>query len=196
TVSPNDGEARSGTILVAGETFTVTQEAAPGSGSPLTITSAGLPEAQAGVFYSTTLTASGGLPPYQWSPAGPLPTGLLLNPVTGVLSGTPPLPGNANVSVRASDSDGDTVTRDFTLVIRSSEEPPPDGFFITTSAFASGNVGAEYLQPIATSGGCVSPFNPANLSTVAGALPPGLELGFSALRGTPTAVGTYSFTIE
>lgn len=43
-----------------------------------------------GVPYSFTMTATGGFPPYTWSiVAGALPAGLALNPVTGVIDGTP-----------------------------------------------------------------------------------------------------------
>jgi hypothetical protein len=55
----------------------------------LQITTQSLPDAEAGQAYSQTLTASGGTAPYTWSiVSGTLPTGLRLNPVTGVISGT------------------------------------------------------------------------------------------------------------
>lgn len=56
----------------------------------LSITSpATLPNATGGVSYSTTLTATGGTPPYKWAlQSGGLPPGLKLA-TTGVISGTP-----------------------------------------------------------------------------------------------------------
>ena len=49
-----------------------------------------LPNGVVGVFYSYTLTASGGIPPYTFAlVSGTLPAGLSLDPVTGIVSGTP-----------------------------------------------------------------------------------------------------------
>ncbi|MCP5116005.1 MAG: hypothetical protein GY953_34690 [bacterium] len=199
-VAANPGGSRSGVITVAGETFTVTQQGVGGGGggqpTPLAIVNTGLPEAQVGMPYSVVLGAAGGQPPYSWSQTGPLPGGFTINAVSGMLSGTPVSPGNVNVPVMVTDGAGATATRNFTLVIASGGEPPPDGFIIVTAGFPSGTVGADYTQPIITSGGCVSPFNPPDFTVISGGLPPGLTFGFGALRGTPTAAGTYSFTVE
>lgn len=49
-----------------------------------------LPSGTINVPYSFTLTASGGVPPYTYAlTAGTLPTGLTLDPATGIISGTP-----------------------------------------------------------------------------------------------------------
>src|SRR5262245_16907529 len=55
------------------------------------ITSPGvlLPNAKQGEPYSVTLTAAGGATPYTWSVGGSLPSGLVLDPVLGTISGTP-----------------------------------------------------------------------------------------------------------
>ena len=56
----------------------------------LTITTTSpLPNAKVGNSYNTTLQRSGGVSPFTWSVAPPLPSGLSLNTSTGKISGTP-----------------------------------------------------------------------------------------------------------
>ncbi len=57
----------------------------------LTVTTTSVPGGAIGAYYATTLSASGGAPPYSnWTVAtGSLPPGLTLNPTTGVISGIP-----------------------------------------------------------------------------------------------------------
>ena len=57
---------------------------------PLTITTTSLPDGTVNVPYSQLLFLTGGTGPYTWSVvSGRLPPGLTLNPLTGVISGTP-----------------------------------------------------------------------------------------------------------
>src|SRR5262249_39156139 len=68
---------------------------------PLTITTATLPAATAGVAYAATLGATGGTPPYTWSIAsGALPAGLTLTAATGTIAGTPTATGTASFTVK------------------------------------------------------------------------------------------------
>ncbi len=55
----------------------------------LTITTTALRPAAVGRAYTARLEAKGGRPPYSWSVEPKLPPGLSLDPLTGVLSGTP-----------------------------------------------------------------------------------------------------------
>ncbi len=77
----------------------------------LTVTTSSLPDALVGTFYSQTLTASGGTPPYQWTTMGgdPLPSGLTLNQGTGVLSGTPTASGMASIVFMITDANQATM---------------------------------------------------------------------------------------
>jgi hypothetical protein len=71
-----------------------------------------------GTAYSLTLAASGGQSPYTYAIAsGSLPTGLTLNPTTGVISGTSSGPGASNsITVRATDAnDGTATTASFAI---------------------------------------------------------------------------------
>ena len=58
--------------------------------SGVTVTTTALPGGVVGQVYATQLVAGGGVPPYgAWNATGPLPSGLSLNPATGLISGTP-----------------------------------------------------------------------------------------------------------
>jgi hypothetical protein len=99
-VSANNCPLRTGNITIADQVFTVTQS----GGTALAINTASLPSGRHNVAYtSTTITASGGSTPYSWSQSG-LPTGLNINPSTGIISGTPTAVGLYNPTVTVTDS--------------------------------------------------------------------------------------------
>jgi hypothetical protein len=54
-----------------------------------TITTNSLPEGTESVAYAQTLEVHGGTPPYTWFAMSTLPPGLQLDPLSGVISGTP-----------------------------------------------------------------------------------------------------------
>jgi len=125
--------AITGTPTAAGTfTFTITATDATGcSGSRLytiTIASTGcpaitlspmtLPAATAQVFYSQSVTASGGTAPYAYTvSSGALPAGLTLNPATGLISGTPLQGGLFNFTIRATDTNGCIGAQPYTLAV-------------------------------------------------------------------------------
>ena len=113
--------------------------AAQQAGVPLAIiTERTLPKAILATNYETKLVATGGLPPRTWEVIdGRLPPGLMLDPVTGVISGTPTALGQYRFAVEVSDSDdpAESRSREFTLSVVSAlvvewKSPPavtPDG---------------------------------------------------------------------
>jgi uncharacterized repeat protein (TIGR03803 family) len=135
--------------------------------------------------YSQTIAATGGTTPYSFAAtAGTLPTGLTLS-TGGVLSGTPTATGSFTFTVTATDSVGGAASKSLTVVIN----PVPS---ITTTALANGTIGVAYSQTISTTGGTGTP----SFTTTAGTLPTGLTLSTGGvLSGTPTVLGTYSFTV-
>jgi hypothetical protein len=85
------------------------------------------------------------------------------------------------------DSQNATATREFSLTV----DPSP--ITITTaSPLARGNVGTPYSQSFAASGGT----GPYAFTLAGGALPPGLTFAAGALGGSPTATGTFNFTLR
>jgi hypothetical protein len=88
--------------------------------APLTITTTGpLPNGTVGVAYlDTTITASGGKPPFTWSANG-LPPGLTINAGTGVLSGMPTTAAGSpfDVIVKVTDSAAETAYAAYTISV-------------------------------------------------------------------------------
>ncbi len=158
---------------------------------PLLITTASpLPAAGLGESYTATISATGGLPPYQFSvSAGALPPGLTLNPQTGVIAGTATQEGSFGFTIRVADTGGDApVTRDYTLDVLSSVR------IITQNPLPDGLVGSPYnLTFVAQSG--VAPYQ---FSVIDGQLPNGITLdgATGTLSGTPTAPFSGSFTLR
>lgn len=92
---------------------------------PVEINTLALATGVMGTPYSQQLTARGGVLPYVWSvTAGALPTGLTLDPSTGVIGGTPAVTGEFNPSITARDQSGFGATRSLRLLVVAPEEVP------------------------------------------------------------------------
>jgi Putative Ig domain len=98
----------------------------------LAIASSALPTADAGAPYEASLTATGGVTPYQWSVAnGSLPSGIQLRNSSGVITGMTEIPGSYPLTAKVTDSSGHSATAAFTLAVasRSASSPAPvNGF--------------------------------------------------------------------
>lgn len=108
---------------------------------PLAIDTNALPSATTGTAYSTSLSASGGQPPYRWNIAhGALPSGVQLSDSTGALSGTRSASGQFPFEIELSGQNGSSVQRDLTLIVTSSTSTPSssDCDSKPPSAFACG----------------------------------------------------------
>lgn len=108
--------------------------------SAFIIATTSLPQGYQATTYSTSLTASGGQPPYQWSVgSGSLPAGLQLNASTGTLSGSADTSGTFSFSVLGKDAAGHTAQRTYSLLISGSGSncgPPTYGCSRTDGAVA------------------------------------------------------------
>jgi len=85
---------------------------------PLAITTTSLPNGAVGTAYSTTLSASGGTPPYTWTESGSLPPGLALS-TNGSLSGTPTAAGAWNFVAQVTDAHSANATQTLTITVNS-----------------------------------------------------------------------------
>lgn len=183
--------------------FSFTLEVADSSSPPLTatrdfslrineqlfITSTTLPEGLEGTFYMTTLTATGGVPPYVWQVFGSFPSGLTLDPFTGVIDGTPTAPFDAPISLRVEDSGNFQQFKTAQPVFKIT------GLLgIGTSSVPDGSVGKDYETSLAAVGGTP----PFTWSLMAGSLPSGLSLDPSTgqITGLPDTEETASFTVQ
>jgi Putative Ig domain len=168
---------------------------------PLSITTTSLRQGTASQNYSEQLAASGGTGAYTWGLAGgspALPTGLTLNPSTGVISGIPTSTSSFTYTFTVTDSTPptpQTATKTLQLIIGAA--PPP--LTITTPAgtsLPSGSVSSAYNTSLAATGGTGA----YTWSITSGALPNGLSLAPStgAITGTPQlgSDGTISITVQ
>jgi len=157
--------------------------------APLQITTKSpLPPGRVDTSYTTTLNATGGFPPYSWSASGMVPPGLSLNSA-GILSGTPSTAGvfvlNAVVTDQTAPSGMSNASLSITIVPQ---------LEITTTSLPSGSPSVFYSVTLAAAGGTA----PYSWAITQGSLPNGLTLTATTgvISGTPTDVGTSSFTVQ
>ena len=181
TITATDSSTGSGPYAVGG-TYTLAVSAPSIAVSPVT-----LPAPAIAAAYSQTVSASSGTAPYTYAiTAGALPTGLSLNSSTGAITGTPTAGGTFNLTVTATDANGYTGTRNFGLTVAAATVT------VSPGTVPGATVGTAYTQSLAASGGTA----PYTYAVTAGALPVGMTLSSAgALSGTPTAGGTFNFTI-
>ena len=169
------GSADSGGGVASG---TLTLSVAP---SPISITSSPAATGTVGAAFAYQITATDN--PINFSATG-LPSGLSLNPVTGLFSGTPAVSGTFAVSVTASNPDGNGMaTVSVTILL-----PPPA---ILSPSSITARPGIQFAYQWQAS------YNPTSY-VLTGNLPPGIGypyimLGGSlpAMGGIPTTTGTY-----
>jgi hypothetical protein len=156
----------------------------------LTVNPESLPNATSGVSYTQTFTQTGAANAPTWSiSAGSLPGGLMLNPTTGVLAGTPTVFGLFNFTVQVADAGNCMGVREYALTVN----PPCGAITVSPQNLANGFVGAAYGQALSATGGTA----PYSFAVSTGSLPNGLALNSEgALSGTPTATGISIFTIQ
>ena len=151
-----------------------------------TIISGTTASATLGSAFSYQIAASGN--PAGFTASG-LPTGLVFNPFTGRISGTPSQAGVFLIPLEASDAAG-TGTATLTLTVNATSPPAqvtPLSFF--GAAATSGTIGVSFTYSLSVSGG------PATYS-ISG-LPQGLSFDPSSatISGVPGAAGVFQVNV-
>ncbi len=133
-------------------------------------------------FPTQTYTVTGGAAPVTWVITG-LPAGM--QSTLGAISGTPTVAGATTVTVKATDSIGQTLTRTFSLTINVTLTLSQ-----SSTPAAAWTVGRPYPSVTYTSSGGT----PAVTVTASG-VPVGMTFAAGALSGTPTAAGSSTVTV-
>ena len=132
-----------------------------------------------------------GTAPFTWSiTSGSLPAGLSLDSSTGAITGTPTTIGNVSFTVQVKDANSLTGTKNLSINVRGAVS-------ITTSSLPGGTVSIPYSATLTATGGVL----PYTWTVSSGSLPPGLTLtsnadGIGPISGTPTTIGTSTFTLQ
>lgn len=88
------------------------------SGSTLTISTTSLPSGTVGVYYSQSVTATGGTGSYTWSlVGGSLPPNLNLSASTGQIYGAPSASGTYSFTLQARDTAGNTASKTLQITV-------------------------------------------------------------------------------
>ena len=179
------------------DSFTYTATNGSGTSSPatvsltvnaptLSITPSVLTAPAANVAYSVALGASGGTAPYSYAiTSGALPTGLSVNTSTGLLSGTPSVPGAYNFTVTVTDTYGATAGRAYSGTV-SAGPPIAAPLNITVAANSSANAVALIIN-----GGTATSVAVTSAASHGTATASGTSITYSP---TPGYHGTDSFT--
>ena len=152
----------------------------------LSIVPSALPSSIVGQAFASTLTATGGIPPYSWSvSAGTLPAGVTLG-INGVFSGTPTTAAASNFTVQVRDTVNATATRDFAVTTTA-------GLNISTATLEDAVVNIAYSMTLAAQNGTA----PFTYSLAGGALPAGITLTSAGIfTGTPTTAGSFDIVVR
>jgi len=156
---------------------------------PPSIVTTALPNATPTYIYHTSVVATGGVQPLNWTLAsGSLPAGISLNSA-GIIFGTPTTGGTSTFTLKVTDSSPSaplSAQQTFTLNVIGVLTVPG-------GTLSDGTVGIAYSATLPSSGGTP----PLAWGIYSGSIPSGLVLQRNGvISGTPTTTGTYTFTVR
>ena len=104
------------------------------------------------------------------------------------MTGTPTAAGTYSFTIQATDAGANTGSRAYNVTISAAP------LTINPASLPAGHAGTAYNQTVIASGGT----GPYSYAVLSGSLPTGLSLnpGTGAITGTPSAGGTFNFTIQ
>ena len=180
----------SGHSATAAFSLTVT---VPPVASALAITNSALPAADVRISYTASLSAIGGVRPYQWNlVSGVLPSGIQLQTSSGVIAGRTALSGSYPFSVQVTDASGHSATAAFSLTV--AVPPVASTLAITNSALPAADASMLYTASLSAVGGLA----PYHWNLISGILPSGIQLHSSSgvMSGTTAAPGSYPLSVQ
>ncbi len=166
----------------------------------LMIATTKLPPAFVGSTYYAPLFAEGGKLPYRWRlQSGSLPTGLKLDGINGIISGTTQVNGNRDLSIGVTDAAGQSAAAIYLLSVKEQAGfsiPRPAGvrsepLYLITGSLPEAELGKTYTVQMEARGG-----KPPYVWSIAeGELPKGFSLSSTTglLSGTPEEVEAHIF---
>ncbi|MBF9149661.1 putative Ig domain-containing protein [Novosphingobium sp. 1Y9A] len=185
TVTITDGNGSIGTFDLS-----INMTAGPGGACSLSVNPASINDTTTvGTSYSSTTITPSGTGPYTYSlTSGALPAGVTLSNggATAQFTGTPTAVGTFDFTYDVTDTATGLVT-----TLTGTIKVDPATIAIGPASLPNGTNGAAYSQGLVPSGGT----GPYTCSVTSGTLPDGLSLTDNTISGTPTAAGSYDFTV-
>ena len=159
--------------------------------APLSIVTSSLPAGTVGSsYFFGGVYAAGGSPGYSYAlTQGSLPSGLSLDPTTGLITGSPRSTGTSSFTVQAEDSAGSqTVSQALSITIAADA-----ALSVKTASLPNANENVSYSATLAGTGGDA----PYTWTLTSGTLPAGLTLSSNGtISGVPTSFGTSTFSVK
>jgi hypothetical protein len=146
------------------------------------VTPSSIPAGTAGTAYNHTFAHNGGIGDVTFAQNGKLPSGITFSGAT--LSGTPTQTGSFPISITATDANGCTATRNYTLIINC------QAITVNPATIPPGTVNVGYMQTFTQTGGIG-----ATSFSLSGTLPTGVTFSGATLSGVPTQSGNFPITV-
>jgi RHS repeat-associated protein len=191
TTVPSSGHVCTGNTLPSTVVRLISLPTAPTTGAPVFTADTPPTTAVAGMAYTYTFAATGTPAPKFSVASGTLPTGLSLDPDSGMLAGTPTTAGTFDFTVTA-DNGVSPAAVTSTLTITVTAKPTAPTFTADSPPMAAA-VGTPYTYTFTATGAPTPTY-----AVAAGSLPDGLSLDQSSgtLSGKPASAGSFNFTIR